>query len=301
MGHNKLVEIGEAVGVVAAQSIGEPGTQLTMRTFHTGGVASAADITHGLPRAQEIFEARTPKGKAEISDVNGMVVKMENNIIQISVEGIKETKEKEGKKIKPDLVDYKIPEGRVLLVKIGDKVIKGQQLCEGNVDLKDLYKNSTRTETQRYLIKELQKIYASQGAVIHDKHMEIIVRQMFSRVQIKEIGDSEFIPGQIVEKSIFIEVNNELKAKGKTPAKAKTLLQGISKVSLSTDSFLSSASFQETSRVLIKAALEGKEDKLKGLKENVIIGRLIPVGTGFNYYEKEEKKDNKKESSKKSK
>jgi DNA-directed RNA polymerase subunit beta' len=304
MGHNKLVEIGEAVGVVAAQSIGEPGTQLTMRTFHTGGVASAADITHGLPRAQEIFEARTPKGKAEISETDGLVVKMENNIIQVSISGKKPTKEEKetkDKKVKPDLIEYKIPEGRVLLVKVGDKVVKGQQLCEGNIDLKDLYANSTREETQRHLVRELQKIYASQGAVIHDKHMEIIVRQMFSRVKIKEIGDSEFVPGQIIEKPIFVEANNKLKAAGKNPAKAKTLLQGVSKVSLSTDSFLSSASFQETSRVLIKAALEGKEDKLKGLKENVIIGRLIPVGTGFNYYEKAKKEDNSKESGKNSK
>jgi len=271
LGRNKLVELGEAVGIVAAQAIGEPGTQLTMRTFHTGGVAGGGDITFGLPRVQEIFEARVPGGKAEISKVEGRVIDIsQDRVIKI----------KTGPK-KSDVVEYEVGPKTAIYVEKGQKVEKGQQLCEGNLDLRELFKAKGKEETQRYISKEIQRIYVSQGALIHDKHIEVIIRQMFSRVKIKEPGDSDFTVGQIVEKTRFIEENEKLKKEKKTLAKSVPVLLGISRVALTTDSFLSAASFQETSRILIRACLEGKEDKLQGLKENVIIGKLIPAGTGF--------------------
>lgn len=269
LGNNKLINLGEAVGIVAAQSIGEPGTQLTMRTFHTGGVFGAGDITTGLPRVQEIFEVRPPANEAPVSEVDGKV-------IEITQKQVVKIKTKDGQ-----IKEYPIPPQRAILVKVGDKVRKGQPLTEGSIDLKKLKKLVSKEELWRYMIKELQKIYCGQGALIHDKHFEVILRQMFARVQIKDPGDSDFIPGEIVEKGRFIEENRLLKKRGKKPAKAIQLLLGISKVALTTESFLSAASFQETSRVLIKAACEGREDRLRGLKENVIIGRLIPAGTGF--------------------
>ena len=269
LGKNKLVEMGSAVGVVAAQAIGEPGTQLTMRTFHTGGVAGGLDITLGLPRVDEIFEARVPKGKAEISGVDGKVEEISSKgIIKIITENGEE-------------VDYNFPSSVSPFVKKGDLVVKGQQLYEGNVDLKELFKNKGKEETQKHILKEIQTIYSSQGAPIHDKHIEVIIKKMFSRVKVKDAGDSLLVSGDIIEKSIMIEENEQLKKNKKNLIKAVPVLLGISRVSLSTDSFLSAASFMETSRVLIKAALEGKEDKLRGLKENVIIGKMIPVGTGF--------------------
>lgn len=271
LGSNQLVKKGAAVGIVAAQAIGEPGTQLTMRTFHTGGVAGGGDITFGLPRVQEIFEARMPGGKAEISRVEGKV-------LEITPEKV--IKIKTGPK-KSDIVEYKILSKTAIFVEKGQDIKKGQQLCEGNLDLKELFKIKGKEETQRYVLKEIQRIYVSQGAVIHDKHIEVIIRQMFSRVRIKEAEDSSFTIGEIVEKSKFLEENAKLEKEKKKPAKAATVLLGISRVALTADSFLSAASFQETSRVLIRAALEGKEDKLRGLKENVIIGKLIPAGTGF--------------------
>ena len=271
LGRNKLVELGEAVGIVAAQAIGEPGTQLTMRTFHTGGVAEGGDITFGLPRVQEVFETRVPGGKAEISKVEGRVIDIsQDRVIKI----------KTGPK-KSDVVEYKIGPKTAIYVEKGQKVEKGQQLCEGNLDLREFFKAKGKEETQRYISKEIQRIYVSQGALIHDKHIEVIIRQMFSRVKIKEPGDSDFTVGQIVEKTRFIEENEKLKKEKKTLAKSVPVLLGISRVALTTDSFLSAASFQETSRILIRACLEGKEDKLQGLKENVIIGKLIPAGTGF--------------------
>jgi len=273
LGSNKLIEKGEAVGVVAAQAIGEPGTQLTMRTFHTGGVAGGVDITFGLPRVQEIFEIRSPGGKAEISHVEGKV-------LEITPERIIKIRPKAAKKEK-EIAEYKIAAKTAIYVEKGQEVKKGQQLCEGNLDLRELFKLRGPEETKRYILKEIQKIYVSQGAVIHDKHIEVIIRQMFSRVKIKEVGESGFSLGEIVERARFIEENQRLKKEKKTPAKAAPILLGISRVSLTTDSFLSAASFQETSRVLIRASLEGKEDKLRGLKENVIIGKLIPAGTGF--------------------
>ena len=273
------VEFGQAVGIVAAQAIGEPGTQLTMRTFHTGGVAGGGDITLGLPRVQEIFEARIPGGKAEISYVEGKVIEITpENIIRIKA---KNEEKKESKTSKKDIVEYKIPPKTAILVEKDQDVKKGQQLCEGNLDLKEIFKLQGKEETEKYVLSEIQKIYVSQGATIHDKHVEVIIRQMFSRVRVKSPGDSVFSVGQIVEKVRFLEENKRLKKEKKEMAKATAILLGISRVALSTDSFLSAASFQETSRVLIKAALEGKEDKLTGLKENVIIGKLIPAGTGF--------------------
>ncbi|MCX6760587.1 MAG: DNA-directed RNA polymerase subunit beta' [Candidatus Nealsonbacteria bacterium] len=298
LGKNSMVKIGEAVGIVAAQAIGEPGTQLTMRTFHTGGVAGGADITFGLPRVQEIFEARSPGGKAEISEVDGRVMEITSDrIIKVkTVDKKVKTKKESGiigrifKKDNTPLVEYKIPAKTAIFVSVGEEVKKGQQLCEGNLELKELFKTVGEEETKRYIIKGIQKIYASQGASINDKHVEIICRQMFSRVKIKDSGDSVFNVGEITDRTKFLEENIRLKKEKKQPAQAISVLLGISKVALTTDSFLSAASFQETSRVLIKAALEGKEDRLRGLKENVIIGKLIPAGTGFVNEEEKQKK-----------
>ncbi len=272
LGANQLVKKGSAVGIIAAQAIGEPGTQLTMRTFHTGGVAGGSDITFGLPRVQEIFEARIPGGKAEISKDEGKILEITpDRTIRAKVNGKKAD----------DIIEYKIPAKTAIFVEKGQDIKKGQQLCEGSLDLKELFKLRGKEETQRYISKEIQRIYVSQGAVIHDKHIEVIIRQMFSRVKIKDAGDSNFAVGEIIEESELLEENIKLKKEKKKTAKAATILLGISRVALTTDSFLSAASFQETSRVLIRAALEGKKDKLRGLKENVIIGKLIPAGTGF--------------------
>jgi len=290
LGNNRMIEMGKAVGIVAAQAIGEPGTQLTMRTFHTGGVAGGGDITFGLPRVQEIFEARVPGGKAEVSYVEGKVVEItQEKVIRIKP---KES-DKESKAKKLDIVEYQIPAKTAIWVSVGDEVKKGQQLCEGNLDLKELFKLTGEDETKRYIIKGIQKIYVSQGALINDKHVETICRQMFSRIRIKDPGDSNFSIGEVAEKAKFLEENERLKKEKKTQAKGAPILLGISRVALTTDSFLSAASFQETSRVLIKSALEGKEDRLRGLKENVIIGKLIPAGTGFVYEEEKRKKSKK--------
>ena len=276
LGYNKLVGIGEAVGIVAAQAIGEPGTQLTMKTFHTGGVAGGGDITFGLPRVQEIFEARTPAGKGEMALADGKV-------IEITPEKLVRIRSKVGSNPKPktEILEYQIPAPAAIWVKEGQEVKAGQPLCEGSLDLKEVFKLAGKETVWRYMIKEIQKIYVSQGAQIHDKHLEVIIRQMFSRVKIKEPGDSIFTASEVVERAKFLEENARLKKENKKPAKGLPILLGISRVALTTDSFLSAASFQETSRVLIKAAIEGKEDGLRGLKENVIIGKLIPAGTGF--------------------
>lgn len=270
MGLNEMVQIGDAVGIVAAQAIGEPGTQLTMRTFHTGGVAGGSDITLGLPRVQEIFERRVPKGKAEISDVDGTVKEItEDRVIKI--------KAKNEKKV----FNYKIEPKKAIYVSSGQEVKKGDPLCEGNLDINKLFKLTSKDGAQKYILKEAQRVYVSQGVDIHDKHIEVIIRQMFSRVSIVDPGDSSFTPKEMVEREHYLAVKKEiLKNGGKAPT-AEDILLGISKVALTTDSFLSAASFQQTSKVLIDAALEGKEDNLRGLKENVIIGKLIPSGTGF--------------------
>jgi DNA-directed RNA polymerase subunit beta' len=280
LGRGKLIELGEAVGIVAAQSIGEPGTQLTMRTFHYGGVLGEADITTGLPRVEEVFEARTPNLEAVVSEVDGQV-------IDITKDRKIKIKTQKGNP-KAQILEYFAPPQFEILVKRGERVKKGQPLTEGNLNLKKLAHLLTKEELWRKIVQEIQRIYTSQGVQIHDKHFEIIVRQMFSRVKIKDRGDSDFLPGQIVEKATFIEENRRLKQEGKKPAKAKEIMLGISKVALTTDSFLSAASFQETTRVLIKASIEGKIDFLRGLKENVIIGKLIPAGTGFKKDEKKE-------------
>jgi DNA-directed RNA polymerase subunit beta' len=275
LGRNKLINLGEGVGVVAAQSIGEPGTQLTLKTFHLGGIAGV-DITMGLPRVEEIFEARTPKGEAIIAESDGEIKEITSDKRLIIKTRLKN----------PKILEYQVPPRAAILVKEGQEVKKGEQISEGSIDLKKLLKLTKIEIVWRYMLKELQKVYVSQGAPIHDKHFEIIVRQMFSRVRVKDPGDSQFLPGQIIEKATFFEKNKELKQKGKKPIRATQILLGISKVALTTDSFLSAASFQETTRVLIRSALSAKEDYLRGLKENVIIGKLIPAGTGFKYEEK---------------
>ncbi len=288
-GNNQMVKLGEAVGVVAAQAIGEPGTQLTLRTFHTGGVAGGGDITSGLPRVQEVFEVRIPGGKAEISQVEGKVLEITpERIVRIKSTQSSDRvpprttgKSPRASRKKAEIVEYKIPPNAAIWVKPDQIIKKGEQLYEGSLDLRELFRLTDSKETQHYIIKEIQKIYVSQGAIIHDKHIEIIVRQMFSRVKIKDLGESSFNPSEVVEKARFLEENALLKKEKRKLSKAVPVLLGISKVALTTDSFLSAASFQETSRVLIRAAIEGKEDKLRGLKENVIIGKLIPAGTGF--------------------
>jgi len=289
LGTNKLVKLGEAVGIIAAQAIGEPGTQLTLRTFHTGGVASGGDITHGLPRVEEIFERRKPKGESIIAKHAGKVISIKENIIKIKNSGKNNKTKKNVKKVnttskiknKEEVIEYETPSKRAFLVKIGDDVKVGQRLCEGSIDPKKLFKVSNRETTAKYIVGEVQKIYASQGVDIHDKHLEVIVRQMFARVRIKDEGDSSFSIGEVRERMVILQENERLKKEHKRPIIFQDLLLGISKVSLTTESFLSAASFEQTSRVLIKASVTGKEDHLRGLKENVIIGKLIPVGTGY--------------------
>lgn len=356
LAYNKLVKIGTAVGIIAAQSIGEPGTQLTMRTFHTGGVADQDDITQGLPRVEEIFEARSPKRKAFIAEVAGKVsvseLKGENNqhnrVVAIAHDGeetdkyyfaeavlaeknIEDEKEEKKtvrkKKVKPEVLvedgqtvkkdaplfkagevtvkatrggvvkveekyvkvvasvektkEYVIPRTFNVWVKDGDTVEAGQQLSDGSLDLQHLYELRGLGETQRYIVKEIQYVYSSQGQPLNDKHIEIIARQMFSRVYIEDSGETDFLVGEIIEKSVFDRHNALAQEAGKTLATGRQLVMGMTKASLTTNSFLSAASFQETAKVLIDAAITGKVDHLEGLKENVIIGRPIPAGTGF--------------------
>jgi DNA-directed RNA polymerase subunit beta' len=267
------VELGQAVGIVAAQAIGEPGTQLTMRTFHIGGVAGS-DITQGLPRVEEIFEARPPKGESIISNIDGKITEISagEKTIVIKIEVQDKTKKTE---------EYEVPAGSTLKVAEGDLVGKGSKLNEGNIDLKTLYKTMGWEEVHRYIVQEIQEIYASQGEGINDKHIEVIIRQMFSRILITDSGDTTLLVGDIAERDEFNEINAQTKAESGELARGEKLLLGITKVALSTESFLSAASFQETARVLISAAVAGKEDRLRGLKENVIIGKLIPAGTGY--------------------
>ena len=278
LGRNNLIKLGEAVGIVAAQAIGEPGTQLTLRTHHLGGIVGAGDITQGLPRIEEIFECRAPKGEAIMSLTEGKVMGIDE---ETRIVKIKPTDQK-SRKSKKEIMEYKIPGRIAIMVEKGQDVKENQPLCEGSLDLKKLYKSAGVEATQRYILQEVQRIYSSQGVDIHDKHIEVIIQKMFSRVRIKEEGDSDWIRGEVVERVIFNEEVERLKeTKERLRQSAVQILLGISEVSLNSESFLSAASFQQTSRVLIKASLEGKEDKLRGLKENVIIGKLIPVGTGF--------------------
>jgi DNA-directed RNA polymerase subunit beta' len=270
----RMVEVGEAVGIIAAQSIGEPGTQLTMRTFHTGGVAGE-DITHGLPRVVELFEARKPKGEAQISELTGTVEIVEGD----KAREIKITSE-DGK----EEIAYKVPRRARLRVENTGEVKVGQQITEGSVNPHEILRIEGPQAVQLFLVGEVQTVYQSQGVVIHDKHIELIVRQMLKRVNVLEPGDTEFLPGQLVERRAFEEVNRRVVEEGGEPASARPVLMGITKASLATDSWLSAASFQETTRVLTDAAISGKSDPLLGLKENVIIGKLIPAGTGMARY-----------------
>lgn len=268
------VEVGEAVGIIAAQSIGEPGTQLTMRTFHTGGVAGD-DITQGLPRIQEIFEARNPKGQAVITEMAGVVVGINegrDRQHEIVVQGELETR------------TYTAPYTARLKVKIDDVVEQGQELTEGSIDPKELIKVKNVTAVQEYLLREVQKVYRMQGVEIGDKHVEVMVRQMLRKVRVVDAGETEVLPGTLLDIHQFTDANAKALREGKLPATGRPVLLGITKASLETDSFLSAASFQETTRVLTDAAIKGKRDELLGLKENVIIGKLVPAGTGMPRY-----------------
>ena len=269
-----LVSIGEAVGIIAAQSIGEPGTQLTMRTIHSGGVAGVADITQGLPRVEELFEARKPKGLAIVTEIDGKVK-------------IKETKKKKEVVVKgkDEAKSYTIPFGSKMRVKDGDMVEAGQPLIEGSINPSEILAIKGPEGVYEYLISEVQKVYRNQGVDINDKHIEVIGRQMLKKVRVEDNKDTDMFPGSLIDMYEFEDRNKQAIAEGKEPATGKRVLLGITKASLATDSFLSAASFQETTRVLTEAAVKGKVDDLVGLKENVIIGKLIPAGTGMKKYQ----------------
>ena len=277
MTNGKLVDVGEAVGIIAAQSIGEPGTQLTMRTFHTGGVAAGEDITQGLPRVEELFEARKPKREATLADISGVVrlvtdAKKRKKLIIQSTNGEAETKE------------YPVNYGAKLRVDDGDMVTAGEELIEGSINPHDLLRILGVKAVQDYLVKEVQETYRRQGVEIADKHIEVIVRQMLRKVKIEEANDTDLLPGSLVDIFRFDQANRKVLMEGGRPATAKRTLLGITKAALATESFLSAASFQETTRVLTEAAIKGKVDPLLGLKENVIIGKQIPAGTGMKRY-----------------
>ncbi|PFG18924.1 DNA-directed RNA polymerase subunit beta' [Serinibacter salmoneus] len=271
----KMVDVGEAVGIIAAQSIGEPGTQLTMRTFHTGGIAAAEDITQGLPRVQELFEARTPKGEAPITEVSGRVAVDDSESVRRLVVTPDDGSEE---------VAYPVTKRVRLLVQDGDHVKVGQQLVAGAVDPKKVLRILGPQATQSHLVDQVQETYRSQGVEIHDKHIEVIVRQMLRRVTVLEAGDSALLPGELSERGRFEDENRRVLSEGGTPASGRPELMGITKASLATDSWLSAASFQETTKVLTEAAMSGRSDSLLGLKENVILGKLIPAGTGLARY-----------------
>jgi DNA-directed RNA polymerase subunit beta' len=272
----ELSEIGDAVGIIAAQSIGEPGTQLTMRTFHTGGIAGA-DITHGLPRVVEIFEARNPKGAAVLAEVAGTVA-LEETERQLRITVVADTGNEE------DDFSILVPRRTRLGVAQGEHVEAGDPLHEGSLNPSDLLRLKGYTETELYLVGEVQKVYKSQGVEIHDKHIELIVRQMLKKVRVENNGGTELLPGQLVDKIVLERENTRVKKEKKEQATSEPLILGITKASLATESFLSAASFQETTKVLTDAAIEGKVDRLLGLKENVIIGKLIPAATGLKRY-----------------
>jgi DNA-directed RNA polymerase subunit beta' len=267
------VEIGEAVGIIAAQSIGEPGTQLTMRTFHTGGVAGD-DITQGLPRIQELFEARNPKGQALITEIDGVVkeIREAKDRREIRVEGEAESR------------DYAVPYGSRIRVSVGQTIEAGDELTEGSIDPKEMLRIKGIRGVQNYILQEVQRVYRNQGVEINDKHIEVMIRQMLRKIRIVDAGDTTLLPGSFVDIHEYEEANKVTLFAGTEPAVAKPILLGITKASLETDSFLSAASFQETTRVLTDAAIKGKVDQLLGLKENVIIGKLIPAGTGMPRY-----------------
>jgi DNA-directed RNA polymerase subunit beta' len=341
LGRGKMVELGSAVGIVAAQSIGEPGTQLTLRTFHTGGVAAGGDITTGLPRVEELFEARrTPKGEAAVTEIAGTatvsqsdryseqrIVRIDNSemvseeyavpqgwqivvtdgsevnqgdlIAQMDAAStpaqhagrVRIEEDPETPDIKKVIVSYEVSQGAQydipsnarLLVRDGDKVEPGQPLTEGSLNPHRILRIQGRTESRMYLLTEVQDVYRSQGQNINDKHFEVIIRKMMAKVQVTRPGDTNYLPGDLVDYLEIKQVNEELLSQGKRPARFFEVLLGITKASLSTDSFLSASSFQHTIKVLAQAAIAGTEDPLYGLKENVIIGKLIPAGTGFEH------------------
>ncbi len=276
------VEVGEAVGTVAAQSIGEPGTQLTMRNFHTGGVAGGEDITQGLPRVQEIFEARNPKGRATITEVTGVISAIEENPAEhtreITVEG------------KTDTRTYSVPYTASVAVAEGDTIHRGEKLTIGSIDPKELIRVRDVLSTENYLLDEIQKAYRMQGVEISDKHVEVMARQMLRKVRILDPGETDILPGTLMDIREFTDRNRETIISGGIPATGQSVLLGITKASLETNSFLSAASFQETTRVLTDASIRGKNDPLIGLKENVIIGKIIPAGTGMPVYREMEPK-----------
>ena len=274
MATGQRVQVGEAVGIIAAQSIGEPGTQLTMRTFHSGGVAGD-DITQGLPRVEELFEARKPKGLAIIAEFGGRAEIKETRKKREVVVTNEETGESKA---------YLIPYGSRIKILDGTMLEAGDELTEGSINPHDLLKIKGLRAVQDYMIREVQRVYRLQGVEINDKHVEVIVRQMLKKIKVDTAGDSEFLPGTTVEVLNFNEVNEELEAQGKEPATGTQIMLGITKASLATNSFLSAASFQETTRVLTEAAISGKVDPLVGIKENVLIGKLIPAGTGIERY-----------------
>jgi DNA-directed RNA polymerase subunit beta' len=271
----KLVDIGEAVGIIAAQSIGEPGTQLTMRTFHQGGSAGADDITQGLPRVTELFEARTPKGASPIAESAGRIE-------------IEDTEKQRRIILTPDNGDevkaYPVLKRSTLLVEDGQHVELGQQFVVGNLDPKEVLRVQGSRAVQKHLVDGVQGVYRSQGVPIHDKHIEVIVRQMLRKVTVVDHADTDLLPGELVDRSKYNEINRAALLDGKKTASGREEVMGITKASLATESWLSAASFQETTRVLTQAAMEGKSDPLMGLKENVIIGQLIPAGTGLQRY-----------------
>ena len=269
-----VVEVGEAVGVIAAQSIGEPGTQLTLRTFHLGGIAGE-DITQGLPRVEELFEARKPKGQAAIAEIGGVVEIREGDrkreIVITSSDGEQSI--------------VAVPFGALIKVADDQLVEPGDVITEGSINPHDLLKVKGVRAVEEYLLQEVQRVYRLQGIDISDKHIEIIIRQMMRKMKVEDPGDTQLLPGGIVDIHEFAEANAQAYEEGGEPATGKPIIQGITKASLSTDSFLSAASFQETTRVLTDAAVKGKTDYLIGLKENVIIGKLIPAGTGMQRYD----------------
>ncbi len=280
----KTVDVGEAVGIVAAQSIGEPGTQLTMRTFHTGGVAGD-DITQGLPRVTELFEARQPKGKAPIAEADG-VVRIEDGdrsrkLVIVRDDGGDDLEYPVGRRTR---LEYDEPSGRRVVIRDGAHVSIGQQLTAGQVDPQDVLRIRGLRKVQEHLVEEVQKVYGTQGAPIHDKHIEIIVRQMLRRITVIDSGDTSMMPGELVDRATYEAANRRALAEGGRPGEGRPVLMGITKASLATDSWLSAASFQETTKVLTDAAIQGKSDSLVGLKENVILGKLIPAGTGLDRY-----------------
>jgi len=277
LGRNHLVDLGEAVGIIAAQAIGEPGTQLTLRTFHAGGVAGT-DITTGLPRVEEIFERRIPKNPAVVSQTDGEILEIKDKDGKEKIIKVLSDTKVDGKS---NEIEYLAPFRRIPLVKAGDKIKKGELLTDGSADIAEIFKYGGKELVEEYIIREINKVYELQSASIARKHTEIIIRQMFSRRKIKDSGDTNFSVGDIVENTALVEESKRVAKTGGKEVKAETVVLGITEVSLRTKSWLSAASFQNTNRVLVENAIKGGVDYLRGLKENVIIGRLIPAGTGF--------------------